>query len=187
MAISAKNFVVENRLNSLLVNRLIGDFSSCLGCAGYVAPLLPPIQRDHALRWQDLLWPEERSAVRCEGCIDQSAAEMFRERGTADADTLCENSRRDNSFRLRLHFSPLQPCQPSARGRSPSRSANTGVNSCCPAPPKNRNGQGSEFWKPELLSSTRLFSLYAKAVLLWSIEGLIYLEKSNSWTNRAAS
>jgi hypothetical protein len=39
------------------------------------------------------------------------------------------------------------------------------------------------FWNPELLSTTRLFSLSANAVLLWSIEGTIHLEKCNSWND----
>jgi hypothetical protein len=50
---------------------------------------------------------------------------------------------------------------------------------CC-SHPKKRELPKSDFWNPELLSTTHLFSLYGNAVLLWSIERTIYLEKCNS-------
>jgi hypothetical protein len=53
---------------------------------------------------------------------------------------------------------------------------------CC-SHPKKRELAKLGFLNPELLSTTRLFSLYAKAVMLWSIEGTIHLEKCNSWIN----
>jgi hypothetical protein len=53
---------------------------------------------------------------------------------------------------------------------------------CC-SHPKKRELPKSDFWHPELLKHTHLFSLYANAVLSWSIEGTIYLQKCNSWIN----